>query len=189
MTEAGAEVSEPPAAEQPHDPFEDRSKVWETMAALQYRADGVADGWDSDEPDRETPEQKYIKVGGSALQLQCITEDRFSTVNVRLFCVDTDTNTLFLRARVEGRFFSEGFVCENILDQRICTCQSHVSDRLVILIKPYIIFLLEVDDLVAWAGFADSSISWLAIIAHTEVCQPRCGLQAWKILTSETPVG
>ena len=61
IAEAG--VSAPvPSAPKVTNPFEDRSKVWETMAALQYRADGVADGWDSDEPDTETPEQKYIKV-------------------------------------------------------------------------------------------------------------------------------
>ena len=45
IAESGASIPEPPAAAQkPKDPFEDRSKVWETMAALQYRADGVADG-------------------------------------------------------------------------------------------------------------------------------------------------
>ena len=52
----------PPKAAQPKDPFEDKLKLWEAMAAVQYRTDGVADGWDSDEPDTETSEQKYIKV-------------------------------------------------------------------------------------------------------------------------------
>lgn len=61
IAEAGVSASVP-SAPMVTNPFEDRSKVWETMAALQYRADGVADGWDSDEPDTETPEQKYIKV-------------------------------------------------------------------------------------------------------------------------------
>ncbi|KAK9866675.1 hypothetical protein WJX84_002407 [Apatococcus fuscideae] len=61
IAEAGVKA-DVPSATRPQDPFEDRSKLWETMAALQYGADGVADGWDSDEPETETPEQKYIKV-------------------------------------------------------------------------------------------------------------------------------
>ncbi|KAK9861171.1 hypothetical protein WJX84_008535 [Apatococcus fuscideae] len=55
----------PPKAAQPKDPFEDKLKLWEAMAAVQYRTDGVADGWDSDEPDTETSEQKYIKANPS----------------------------------------------------------------------------------------------------------------------------
>ncbi|KAK9833748.1 hypothetical protein WJX74_004831 [Apatococcus lobatus] len=61
IAEAGVKA-DVPSATRPQDPFEDRSKLWETMAALQYGADGVADGWDSDEPETETPEQKYIKA-------------------------------------------------------------------------------------------------------------------------------
>jgi hypothetical protein len=39
-----------------------RSKLWEAIAAAQFSADGVMDGWDSDDSDHETPEQKYMKV-------------------------------------------------------------------------------------------------------------------------------
>ena len=39
-----------------------RSKLWEALAAAQFCADGVTEGWDSDDSDAETPEQKYMKV-------------------------------------------------------------------------------------------------------------------------------
>ncbi len=35
---------------------------WEQAAALQYAEDGAADGWDSDDSQPETAEQRYIRV-------------------------------------------------------------------------------------------------------------------------------
>lgn len=43
-------------------PIKDTVKEWEVIAAKEYQFDGVADGWDSDEGEVETSEQKYIKV-------------------------------------------------------------------------------------------------------------------------------
>ena len=43
-------------------PIEDQVKKWEIIAAKEYQFDGLADGWDSDVEEEETPEQKYIKV-------------------------------------------------------------------------------------------------------------------------------
>ena len=41
---------------------DDKSRHWASIAAAEYKADGNADGWDSDASDHETAEQKYIKV-------------------------------------------------------------------------------------------------------------------------------
>ncbi|KAK9904172.1 hypothetical protein WJX75_005923 [Coccomyxa subellipsoidea] len=43
-------------------PIEDQVKKWEIIAAKEYQFDGLADGWDSDVEEEETPEQKYIKA-------------------------------------------------------------------------------------------------------------------------------
>ena len=43
-------------------PVRDELKLWETKAAAQFRLDGDDAGWDSDEPEEETQEEKYIKV-------------------------------------------------------------------------------------------------------------------------------
>jgi hypothetical protein len=40
----------------------DEATVWESIAAAQYKLDGNDAGWDSEESDEETPEDKYIKV-------------------------------------------------------------------------------------------------------------------------------
>ncbi len=40
----------------------DRVAQWEQAAALQYAEDGAADGWDSDDSQPETAEQRYIRV-------------------------------------------------------------------------------------------------------------------------------
>ena len=40
----------------------DESKVWETIAAAQYKLDGDDAGWESDVSDDETPDDKYIRV-------------------------------------------------------------------------------------------------------------------------------
>lgn len=40
----------------------DESKLWEGIAAAQYKLDGDETGWDSEVSDDETPEDKYIKV-------------------------------------------------------------------------------------------------------------------------------
>ena len=44
------------------DPVRDELKLWETKAAAQFRLDGDDAGWDSDEPEEETQEEKYIKA-------------------------------------------------------------------------------------------------------------------------------
>ena len=43
-------------------PVRDELKLWETKAAAQFKLDGNDAGWDSDEPEEETQEEKYIKV-------------------------------------------------------------------------------------------------------------------------------
>ena len=43
-------------------PVRDELKPWETKAAAQFKLDGDDAGWDSDEPEEETQEEKYIKV-------------------------------------------------------------------------------------------------------------------------------
>ena len=48
--------ADPPAA------IRDESKVWETIAAAQYKLDGNDAGWESDVSDEETPDDKYIRV-------------------------------------------------------------------------------------------------------------------------------
>lgn len=40
----------------------DEATVWKSIAAAQYKLDGDDAGWDSEESDEETPEDKYIKV-------------------------------------------------------------------------------------------------------------------------------
>ena len=40
----------------------DESKVWETIAAAQYKVDGNDAGWESDVSDEETADDKYIRV-------------------------------------------------------------------------------------------------------------------------------
>jgi hypothetical protein len=40
----------------------DRVMQWEQNAARQYADDGVADGWESDDSQPETAEQRYIRV-------------------------------------------------------------------------------------------------------------------------------
>lgn len=40
----------------------DESRVWENIAAAQYKLDGDDAGWDSEESDQETEDDKYIKV-------------------------------------------------------------------------------------------------------------------------------
>jgi len=40
----------------------DRVMQWEQNAARQYADDGVADGWDSEDSQPETAEQRYIRV-------------------------------------------------------------------------------------------------------------------------------
>ena len=47
-----------------------RSALWEAMAAAQFCADGVTEGWDSDDSDGDTPEQKYMKVHSAASQVR-----------------------------------------------------------------------------------------------------------------------
>jgi hypothetical protein len=47
-------------------PVKDTVKEWEMIAAEEYKFDGVADGWDSDTGEQETPEDKYIKVTAPA---------------------------------------------------------------------------------------------------------------------------
>ena len=46
----------PPAA------IRDETKVWEGIAAAQYKADGDEAGWESDVSDEESPDDKYIRV-------------------------------------------------------------------------------------------------------------------------------
>ena len=46
----------PPAA------IRDESKVWESIAAAQYKLDGDEAGWESDVSDEESPDDKYIRV-------------------------------------------------------------------------------------------------------------------------------
>ena len=58
---AGAQ--QPPAAHPVV--IRDESKVWETIAAAQYKLDGNDVGWDSDVSDEETPDDKYIRVGAA----------------------------------------------------------------------------------------------------------------------------
>lgn len=51
-----------------HDPtgppqaIRDESKVWETIAAAQYKLDDDDAGWESDVSDEETADDKYIRV-------------------------------------------------------------------------------------------------------------------------------
>ena len=40
----------------------DEASAWKSIAAAQYKLDGDDAGWDSEESDEETPEDKYIKV-------------------------------------------------------------------------------------------------------------------------------
>ena len=49
-------------------PVRDELKLWETKAAAQFRLDGDDAGWDSDEPEEETQEEKYIKAWPSCWQ-------------------------------------------------------------------------------------------------------------------------
>ena len=45
--------------------------MWENIAAAQYKLDGDDAGWDSEESDHETEDDKYIKVRPMAC---CIAE-------------------------------------------------------------------------------------------------------------------
>ena len=47
---------------QQQQPLVDRVAQWEAIAAQEYKADGIADGWDSEPEEEETAEQKYIKA-------------------------------------------------------------------------------------------------------------------------------
>ena len=40
----------------------DKVLEWEQKAAEQYKEDGFSDGWNSDESEPETAEQRYIRV-------------------------------------------------------------------------------------------------------------------------------
>ena len=51
-----------PYSKQLSSAIRDESRVWETIAAAQYKLDGDDAGWDSEESDQETEDDKYIKV-------------------------------------------------------------------------------------------------------------------------------
>ena len=50
----------------------DELKLWETKAAAQFSLDGDDAGWDSDEPEEETQEEKYIKARPTGWQHDCL---------------------------------------------------------------------------------------------------------------------
>ncbi len=52
-------------------PVQDRLRGWGEAAAEQFRADGAADGWDSDASDEETAEQKYMRARPAAPASPC----------------------------------------------------------------------------------------------------------------------
>jgi len=52
-------------------PVQDRLRGWGEAAAAQFRADGAADGWDSDASDEETAEQKYMRARPAAPAPPC----------------------------------------------------------------------------------------------------------------------
>ena len=43
-------------------PIVDQVKAWEGIAAAQFGLEGGMDGWDSDTPDPESSEDKYLKA-------------------------------------------------------------------------------------------------------------------------------
>ncbi|KAK9830214.1 hypothetical protein WJX72_010381 [[Myrmecia] bisecta] len=66
VTDQGAKETHANGAAAPaaavQEPIIDRVKLWETIAAAQFSADGISEGWDSDVSDDETPEHKYLKA-------------------------------------------------------------------------------------------------------------------------------
>ena len=76
----GPDPADPPAT------IRDESKVWETIAAAQYKLDGNDAGWESDVSDEETADDKYIRVRASFRVEPLYNETGWCGTHSRTYC-------------------------------------------------------------------------------------------------------